>query len=223
MIISNKEIVSRLKNQLKLINKDDEISDRFILKSLENVAAMLLSQKLSERSLFRDASLFKEISCVEFKKIDTYSCDIVDFKSCELLYKSEHKIPKLLYTRYGGSIKEIYSIDRKTVLKPSTLADSRRDSIRSGKITENKFFIIDDYIYIPNNSLLRGVIYGIFPDQYDAFKLSSCDDSCESAWDKPFIITSNLLEATINQALQILYINKQIPEDEKANLNSNEK
>lgn len=221
------EFVSRVSNQLRLITKDDYINDRFVLSVGETIAKKFITQKIQRRSIDRDMSLYREIKCIEFEPENVFKCNYVEFKSCDKLSKSKKSLKELdlIYTRYGSSIKELYSIDRNsTVFTESTLYQYRLDSEREGgEDTDDKFYILDNHIYIPRDiKTLSGLILAI--DQYELDNLDcGCEENCESAWEKEFIAPDSMLEDIISYTVQNVLQTKQIPVDEKGDLNSNSK
>lgn len=225
--MNNGEFVSRIDNQLKMLTKDDYRSDRFILSVGQTIAQKFITQKIQRRSIDRDMSLYAEISCIEFEPENVFKCKYVEFKSCDKLSKSKKSISELglIYTRYGSSIKEMYSIDRNsTVFTESTLYQYRLDSARAGnEVSQDKFYILDGHIYIPRHiNALSALVLAI--DQYELDNFCcDCDEDCESAWDKEFICPDSMLEDVISYTIQNLLQTKQIPEDESPNLNNNSK
>lgn len=227
--MTNREFVSRVSTQIRFINKDDYVSDRLVLSTGQSISQKIITQKIQRRSIDRDMSLYREVNCIEFEEIDTVSCGFVDFRMCDALSKSVKKFSGLISTRYGSTIKELFSIDGKHSFTESTLYQMRVQSQRMGATTEDKFYLLNDYIYIPKRiKTLSGLV--LMLDQYNLDELSECgDDSvggnggCESAWNKTFIAPSSSLEDIIAMTVQTLLITKQMPEDEKANLNSNER
>lgn len=223
--MKNSEFVSRVNNELRLLNKDEYISDRYILRSGNVVARQIITQRIKERSLNRNAFLYRQVDCIEFEPINTVECPHIEFKLCKELSKSVKKFSDLIYTRYGSSIKELYSIDGQYNFTESTLYQLRNDSQRAGSFYSNsKFYMLNDYIYIPEKiKTLSGRI--LMPDQYELDLISNCggEINCESIWDKDFICPDSHLNDVINYTIQRVTIPKQIPEDEKANLNSNDK
>jgi hypothetical protein len=224
--MNNREFVSRVSSQLKMISKDDYQSDRYILSTGITIASKLITQKIQRKSLDRDVSLYKEIPCIEFEPVDIFKCKYHEFKSCNKLSKSKKSIKDigLLFTRYGSSIKELYSIERQsTVFTESTLYQLRLDSQREGGGSYiNKFYIIDNYIYIPQKvQVLSGLVLAL--DHYELDNLFDCTEDCKSAWEKEFICPDSILEDVIGYTIQQASISKQIPTDEAPNLNSNEK
>ena len=224
--MTNREFVSRVANQLRMLSKDDYVSDRLILSTGISISKKLLTQQLNGRSLNRNSFVFKEITCIEFKDIDKFTCPYVEFKSCKHLSKSVKSIKDidLIYGRYGSSVKELYSIDNLSQsLTQSTLYQLRNDSKRQGyEQKANKFYVLDGHIYVPARvRTLSALILGM--DQYEMDKVSNCSEGCKSAWEYDFIASDNVLDDVISYTVQQLSLTKQIPEDESANLSNSAK
>jgi|TARA_R110000868_G_scaffold74337_2_gene214894 hypothetical protein len=224
--MKNRELVSRISNQVRMITKDDYISDRFVLSVALTIAEKFITQKIQRRSIDRESFLYREVNCIEFEPENVFTCNYVEFKSCDKLSKSVKSIKdlKIVFTSYGSSIKELYSIDRQsTSFNESTLYQLRMDSRREGnEAREGKFYVLNNHIYVPREiEALSGVILAL--DQYELDEMSSCEENCESAWDKDFICPSSMLEDVIGYAIQNIVQTKQIPEDEKPDLNNNSK
>jgi len=220
------EVTSRIANQLKMLSKDAYISNRYILSVVIPTAIKFITQKINRRSIDRNMSLYKELECIEFENIDTFTCGITEFKSCNELSKSVKSIKDigLIFTRYGSSIKELYSIDRdSTVFTESTLYQHRLDSQRQGSEGINSnFYILDNHIYVPRKiKTLSGLILAM--DQYELKKLSGCTDCCDSFWDFNFPCPDSILADVIQYSVEQIMVSKQIVSDEKGNMNENEK
>lgn len=221
--MTNGEIVSRISNQLRMITKDDYINDRFVLHTALSISEKFLAQKIKDRSLYKDTSIYKQVECIEFEKVNSFSCGFVEFRNCKTLYKSKKKTTDLglIFTRYGSSIKELYSIDQtSTVLTESSLYQYRLDSKRQNSGEGKYFYILNDYIYI---TIQAEVLSGMFLslDQYGLDEFCDCSDDCESVWDKEFVSPSSQLEDVINYTIQNIIQTKQIQPDENPNLNEN--
>lgn len=222
--MKNREIVSRISNQIRMITKDDYVSDRLVLNVAKSIATKFMTQKIQRRAIDRDMSLFKEIKCIEFEPEDTFSCKFVEFRSCDKLSKSKAKFSDLIYTRYGSSIKELYSIDRKNSFYESTLYQFRNDSNRKGaeNLPQNKFYVLDDHIYVPGEiDSLSGLV--LATDHYELEESCGCTENCKSVWDYEFICPDSMLEDVIGMSLQNLGMTKNIPVDESPDLNNNKK
>jgi len=219
--MTNRQLVARVNNQLRLLSKDSYINDRAILRTAQNTSESYLSKRARNRQLFRQDNLYNTITCVEFKEVNTYECDIVEFKTCNKLMRSKKKMPKLVYSRYGSSIKEVTSIDGSVDFKPSTISQYRRDSKRQQIGKHNFFYSENDYIWLPDSEMESGRVYLLTIDLYDLNEISECSDKCKSAWDYDFIVPSDLLEQVIRETVQQLSTTIQIVEDENPNMDSN--
>jgi hypothetical protein len=216
------EVVSRVSNQLRTLKKDEYLGRRFILKTAESIALKFITQAISRRSISRDSSLYTEVGCITFEPIDSFTCGVIEFKNCKELSKSTVKFEGLINTRYGSSIKELYSIDRENTFTQSTLYQYRNDSQRSSDYSDiDYYYIIDGYIYVPANIKTLSALI-LMQDQYDLAALSG-SAPCKSAFDFDFICPDSVLEDVISYTIQQISVTKSIPSDEKANLNENEK
>ena len=223
--MNNGEFVSRVSNQLRMVTKDDYVSDRLILSIGQTIASKFITQKIQRRSIDRDASLYREVKCIEFEPENVFKCKHIEFRSCNKLSKSVKSLKELglVFTRYGSSIKELFSIDRNsTIFNESTLYQFRLNSQREGGPDEDKFYILDNHIYVPREVwTLSGIVLAL--DQYELDELCGCNENCESVWDKEFIAPDSMLEDIVGYTIQNMAQTKQIPEDEKPDLSNNTK
>lgn len=223
--MTNGELVSRVSNQLRMISKDTYINSRFILHTAIPIATKLITQKIQRRSIDRDMSLYKEVQCIEFEKVNSFTCGFVEFKNCNTLYKSKNKITDLglVFTRYGSSLKELYSIDGiSTVFTENTLYQYRLNSQRQGNKDNAYFYILDDYIYVTKQAeVLSGLFLAL--NQYELDQFCGCSDDCESVWDKEFVAPDSMLPDIIEYTVQSIAITKNLQPDENPDLNENSK
>jgi len=220
--MKNIELVSRIEQGLNALNKDSYIPRRYMLRVATSKAIFLMSQKFNEMSLFRESNLYRTFTCFELESIDRYSCDIVEFRTCNQVMKSKLKLPELVYSRYGSSLKEVSNIDFSKVFKPSTLFKYRKDKTRQEFLPENTFYIKDGYLYLPDTEVSRVAIYLYTPNTYEALKVASCEkDECLNPWEQDFVCSDKIEEAVIQEAIKEISMKIQVPTDENPNLDSN--
>lgn len=219
----NKELVSNIINNLKLLNKDDHISRRYILNTAKAEAVTLVAQKFLDKSIFREDNIFQTIQCLEMEKIDTIKCGIYEFEKCDNLVKSKNKLPKLLYSRYGNSIIEVSSVDGSIIFLPTTLSDfkllkKRMVTNRSKNI--KYYYVQDGYLYLPDSELEYVNVTLVTLEGKDVDDLSTCKecDSCKSVWDYEFICPDKLLSVVINETFKKVSMVRQVVEDSLPNL-----
>ena len=219
-MVTNKQAVARIKNKFNFVSKDAEKSDRFILFTAKNIAESYISKRLNDKKLFRQDNLYTEITCVEMESIESYKCEFVEFRSCDKIVKSKLKLPSLVYSKLGNTVKEVTSIDGKYLFKPSTISQYRRDSKRKqSKQSPKYFYVKDGYLYLPDSEVKTVNIYVLSLDLYESEEISSCKDGCKSAWDYEFIAPSDLLEQILRETASVIQPSATLPTDEAPNMN----
>ena len=217
--MNNREFVSRVLNGLKSLSKDSMISRRFILKVGQEKSKFLISQKASENSIYRESNLISTLDCFELSKVDIIKCPIIEFRTCKQLMRSKKKLPELIYSKYGASIKEVTSLDGEYLLKYITPYQYRLNKQRKTDSKESYFYIKDRYLYLPDSEIQMVQVALITLDLYDLNELSECSDgNCKSAWDYEFICSDKLMEAVISETIKEVAISKQVQEDQNPNL-----
>jgi hypothetical protein len=224
--MTNAEIVSRVRNGLNSISKDDRISRRYILHVAKQKATFLISQKLNDRSLFREDNLYKTVDCFEMEPVDVVRCEILEFRRCKSIMKSKCKLPKLIYSRYGGSLKEVITADGEKEFKPITPSQYRRDKNRVEGSDYIYYYVKDGYLYLLDTEIELVSLYLISMELDSVEDGCCCNDNseeCKSLWDYEFNVPDKLEEAIVGEAIKEVAMSKQIPRDENPNSNNNEK
>lgn len=219
--MTNLDIVSRVLNGLNSVDKDSRISKRYILNVARNKAEFLIAQKLNSNSLYREDNIYTTISCFELEPIEVVKCDIIEFRRCKSIMKSKNKLPKLINTRYGNSLKEVTALDDETEFKATTPSQYRRDSQR-GFSDYTYYFVKDGYLYLLDSEVERVNLYLL---TLETDKIVSCDEDCgcKSLWEFDFVVPDKIADVVITETIKEVSMKKQIPTDENPNLNSNEK
>ena len=213
--MTNSEIVSRIANTLNTLTKDARRSKRYLLNVARSKASFLIAQKLGEKSLIKEDNIYTTINCFEMEKIDVVKCDIIEFRRCKSIMKSKHKLPRLIDSKYGASLKEVTALDDETEFKFTTPAQYRRDKNR-GESDYKYYYIKDGYLYLLDVTVPRVNLYVLTLDEESVESCDKCND-CKSLWDYELNIPDKLLEAVTQETLKTISIRKQIPRDENAN------
>lgn len=222
-MINNNEVVSRVRNTLNSISKDSRISARYILYTARKKADFYIAQKLADRTIFREDNIYSLIECFALEPVEVIKCDIIEFRRCKSIMKSKCKLPKLIYSRYGSSLKEVTALDEETEFKPTTPSQYRRDKER-GFSDYTYYYIKDGYLYLIDSEVERVNLYLITLETEKIDEVSDCNakDECKSLWEYPFTAPDKLMEVIISETIKEISMKKQIRLDENPNLNSNE-
>lgn len=225
--MTNAKFVSRVVNGLKALNKDAHVSKRHILEIGRSKSKTYISQKLLDKTLFKEENLFRYINCFKLHDEDRIKCGIYEFARCESLMKSDKKIPGLVFNKYGSSILSVSSIDGMTQFTPTTLSNyslfkQRKDSDKF-KGRTNYYYIKEGFLYLPDSEIeMVNIVYIPFDDsKVDDVSECSEADPCESIWDREFIVPDKLGEQVITETINEVFTGDRNVEDENPNGDSN--
>lgn len=221
------ELVSGVINSFNSVKKDMRIPKRYVLSVFKKNAEFIMSQKLRDRSLYREEDLFTWLNCVELKKEDIVSCPIIEFKTCKQLMRTKKKLPKILSSIFGYAILMVTTIDGDKEYKIKTLSSYNTLKRRSGfnKFKGNYAYIKDGYLYIPDSEVEAVNILLLTLDE-DSDEISNCCDpnlKCISIWDREVKVADKILTPIIQQTIQEVSMRFNIPVDENSNLDVNVK
>ena len=215
-----REAVSKCVNTLKLNNKDEHISRRYILKLLQDSAQVLISQKLLERSIIGDLNLYTHIPCFEFEMIDVKKCPIIEFKMCNTLMKSKKPLPKLVFSRLGASIKDIVALDGNYRFTMVDKGQYQRNKKRKYSVKGETYIYLDSdlHLYIPDEEIYSVDLTVLTTKPEDVDKCSACsEEECKKYWDTDFKIPDKLIEVVFGMVMQTLGVYKQVQGDQNPN------
>lgn len=225
-----KTIVSKIQGSLNTLTKDTFIPRRLILSYFKTNVEFFISQKLNDKSLFRETNLYKWISCITLIEDDIIKCGKLEFQRCKSLMKSKKKLPELLWSRYGSSIMLVTNLDHSKEYKLISQVDyiNLLKRPNADKFL-GKFAILypDNYLYIPDSNIKKIDIL-IFTIDEKANDLSECDDckdcnKCDSYWDFEIDIPDKILKPIIKETINDIISRIQIPFDSNPNLDPNQK
>lgn len=220
---TNIQFADRVLTTLRLTSKDRFISRRFILKVGREKTKFLLSQKLRDRSLYREENIYTDIPCVEMEKIDVISCPIVEFRTCKKLMRSKKRLPDLIYSRYGDSIRMVSNIDYSIIINRTNPVDYIRNKKRAGYREKPLYYVRDGYLYITDSNIETVSVQVLTLDKKTASEVEcGCGDhsECDTPLDYEFIGSDKLREVAYQETLkELVGTYMQIMPDENPNLN----
>lgn len=228
--MTNGDFVARVVNGLRALNKDEHISKRYILKIGQNKSKFYISQKLLDKTLFRESNLFRTIDCFRLTEEETIKCGIHEFMRCDSLMKSKKKIPGLIYSRLGASIISITSLNGDTEYLPISLKGyvNSRNRPNVKKLNIKYYYVQDNILYLPDSTTEYVTITYIPFDESEVDSVSECGgesshDPCKSIWDYNFKVPDKLSEQVVTETIQEVSMVRKIAADELPNLDSNQK
>lgn len=213
--MKNSELVDLIINQAKDNNIDAVPPRRYILRMARATSIFLISQKLLERTLYRESSLYTTINCIELERSDRINCPLVDLRRCDILMKSKKPLPKPIFSRLGSSLKNIRSVDGGFEFTIGYENQIRRDKKRKYKFKGDVYVYLgsDGHLYIPDEEIYHLSLDLITMET----EKCGCGDDCKSAWDYEFIVPDRFQKTVIDETVQKILLRKQTPEDQNPN------
>lgn len=221
---TNRQECSDIISFLRINNIDERLSYRYILSELRDIAQTLIKQDTDNRRIFKFPELWRPLPCgVEMEEVPLIECGI-DLVDTRTIMRSKEKLPKSYETNYGPLMR-VSNIDN-SVNFFSTTAEAYTDfqNRRYKNQRQLYFFIVDDYLYIPNAYVEIVRVTGFWKDD-DYLQYGHCKKSqnCIKPLDMEFNCPSYLRDPVKRTLKQQLLQTFGRTVDEKPNLNSNEK
>jgi len=203
-MFTNREAVSKVENSLRGVNKDGRIPPRYILKVLRDTAKVLIAQKLLDRNLTSEESLYTSISCIDFEKIEVVKCPLIEFRMCKVLMKSKKPLPAPIYSRLGSSIRDITSLDSSFDFELLPSQQYRRNKKRKYQLKDRVYIYIDseNYLYIPEEEIYT-INLKLITQETEKTDFCNTKD-CKDYWDEKFVCPDRLLDAVFKDAVQLI-------------------
>lgn len=214
--MTKREEINQVRALINAVNLDTRISNRFIYNKLQDVSKLFIKRDVeNNRRIFRSTKLFKTLSCVTLSPAPLESCTNLVIPGCKTVMKSDKKIPKTFL-----NIMSVFNIDRSVEFISTTPSLFVSINKREFKGKTKYYWIVDDYLYIPDSYISEVIIDGIFENNYDAekFNNNSCINFLDVETSTPDYLRMDVIRVV---ASEIAQMTKRIPVDESPELNSN--
>lgn len=221
-MLSNRKIISLVREKLGAIRLDDRISNQTILNTLLHFAALLMRRDSENRKLFSNATMIVLPDCIEMEEIDS-SCNCLGIviPKCRILKKSVNKLPDFFISNFSQPLIQVSSVDESTQFIPTTSYIYAQSLNREFVRRSNKYFWIEDgYLIIANEDIEAVKVKGYFKNYIESFeKTGVCKTLLDGVWNVPDYLNADIIQLTKNDLLD----EKKIVKDENSNLDTNSK
>jgi hypothetical protein len=196
---TGRDLVSRVRSLNKLINSDNNITDRVIFKELKSCATLLIKRETNLRRLWNSPNVFTVIPCIEMERVPLSEC--CEYKSACMVARSKKKIPQISEGIFGLLIQSVFSPGRRKFDYASL--DRFINILNLGlRDTKKYFWVYDDRIYISDEDIENLDVIAYFDDDFNPSEYSACDKgedtSCINPLDKEFSAPSYLEKQIID-------------------------
>ena len=221
-MITNRDVVSRVRSTHRLLSSDGSLNDRSVLAELKSAASFLVKRELNLRKLVVTDTLYTTIPCLEMMEVPiSECCEYVD--TCTIA-RSKQKIPRIGESNYFYAIKGVFSIDQKVKLKEITPTRYINLLKLPARAPEYYYWIQNNYLYVTNPNLCKIKLVAffeedvpneiIYPQDCECSAHTDTTELCKNPLDKEFKCPSYLIQNVIEMTSKtLLNTYFRLPED----------
>jgi hypothetical protein len=227
--MTNGELISQIRNQLKDVSADSKLTDKFIYSIMKKHAKWLIKREANKLQIMRFDYLFQTLKCVDVEQAPAID-DCCGIKGKCRISRTVHKVPRLFEDIDGVIIRSVFSIDGSVEYTPITIQEYMRklENPHSKYDKSIYYYFNNGYLYFPKDYVKKIMIKGYFED--DIRKNNSCvkcedeDPACISKLDQEFRLPEHLNGELMNFVIQdIANVTMKLQADEDINKNDNRK
>ena len=210
------ESISRVRNVLKTVKEDPFMTDRFIYSLIMKYGKTLIKRESKLENLFKNISLFKELPCVELIEVDKVEACCMSIKTACTYKRSKEKLPAMTDMDNGPLIRLISTLDysQKVHRSQPDLYTNMANSSGFEYNTRRYYWIIDEYLFIPNVDWEAVRIQAMFDDDISPELCHIGDQTiCIAAQDRDLSIPEHLFSEIENLVRQEILTAGKIPSD----------
>jgi hypothetical protein len=179
--MTNRELISEVTGDLRALQVDDRVSQRFILSKLKTINALLLKRENEQLRLYDDNNVWFTIGCLEMQELSPASypdgCKGANVIGKIYNYtRSINAIPQIYSSKIGPIIREIQTLDDAGIYQPTTPTEYARIVNREFRNPNIRYYWFDGRgrLVIPNSSTKMVSITASFMEPWRAMLIDSC-------------------------------------------------
>lgn len=209
-----KNVISRIKNQVKAVKHDAMLTDRLIYSFVLKNTKWLMKREDGKNTLMAHSGVIQSLDFVDLIEVDRIEACCKGISSDCKIKRTKEKMPFFMQGYMGPLIRSVTSIDgseEMQITNPTTYLNMSKS--RSFRYNKTKYFwYLNDYLYFPDLEWDAVRIEGIFEDDVSKFNCNTEDD-CINAQDRTFNIPDYLLGELEGAVVKDMLVVLQIPSD----------
>jgi hypothetical protein len=207
-MITNGELIARVKSANKFVSDDDLISDRFIYSLLKSKASVLIKREVNLKKLLYSDNLYQAYECVCLVEAPGAECDL----GCPIR-RTKNKLPQIEEGLYSYFIQGVFNTSNSEELFPTTIRDFINHSRLRIKSNRKYYTIRNGYLYVLDPDIESVNMYAYFTESIE----DADGSACMSMYDKQFKIAPYLLDPLIQLVNQDLINYHKLPVEQEDN------
>lgn len=207
-MLTNGELISRIKNSNKFLADDDVVSDRFIYNSLKSKASVLIKREINLKKLLFSDNLYQAYECICLIPAKGAECDL----NCDIR-RTKRKLPKLEEGLYSYFIQGVFNTSNSEELFPTTIRDFINHQRLRIKTNRKYYTIRNGYLYVLDPDIESVNMYAYFTESVE----DEDGSQCISMYDKEFKIAPYLVDSLVQMVNQDLINYHKLPIEQEDN------
>jgi hypothetical protein len=207
-MLTNGDLIARVKSANKFITSDDLISDRFIYNLLKSKASVLIKREINLKKLLMSDSIYQAYECICLIEAPGAECDL----GCPIR-RTAKKLPKIEEGLYSYFIQGVFNTSNSEELFPTSIRDFINHSRLRVKTNRSYYTIRNGYLYILNPDVESVNMYAYFTESIEDMD----GTQCLSMYDKEFKIAAYLVDGLLQLVNQDLINYHKMPVEQEDN------
>ena len=213
------EALSRLRNQLKVVNQDAFTTDRFLYSLWMKHARLLMHRQDNLNRVMKYNSVFQSLHLVELIDIDKAESECQCVIAGCTIKRTKEKLPKMIEGYWGPLIRSVTSLDYSEELTPIfPTSYEKMSKQKSFKYNKHKYYwFLDGYLYLPNIPWDGVRVDAVFEGDISNYNCDAEDD-CQIVQEKTLNIPEFLYSEIEQLVMRDLGVMLQVPQDAQQDL-----
>ena len=215
------EAISRVRNQIKAVKQDANLTDRFLYSIVMKHARFFMHRQDNLNRIMKYNSVFQTISAYDLIDVDVAEAECHCINTGCKIKRTREKLPKMMQGYYGPLLRTVSSVDLSKQILPTFPLTFKQISKQSTFKYNNKkyYWFLNGYLYFPNIDWDAVRIEGVFEGDIGYLNCDDTDD-CMYIQDMNINIPEFLFSEIEQLVTRDLGVMIQIPNDKGQNAQS---
>lgn len=215
------EAISRVRNMVKAVKQDSNITDRFLYSVIMKHARFFMHRQDNLNRIMKYNSVFQTLNFVELIDVDVAEAQCYGVDTGCYFKRTKKKLPRMIEGYYGPLLRSVTSMDLSQQALPTFPITFQQISRQSTFKYNNKkyYWYLNGYLYFPNLQWDAIRIEGVFEEDVSSLNCDTADD-CMLITDQKINVPEFLFSEIDQLVMRDLGVMIQIPSDPGQNATS---
>jgi hypothetical protein len=208
------EAISRVRNQIKSVKQDANITNRFLYSLIMKHARFFMHRQDNLNRIMKFNSVFQTLNFVELITVDKAEAQCFGVDTGCWFKRTKDKLPKMIEGYYGPLLRSVSSLDLSQQVIPTFPMTFQQMSRQSTFKYNNKkyYWYLNGYLYFPNLDWDAIRVEGVYEDDISKYNCDASDD-CLYVQNSKINIPEFLFSEIEQLVMRDLGVMIQIPSD----------